>query len=109
MLRQIFKEIKQYRGVTAKAISQRTGISENHISEYLNGKRDITSERLWIMIDAIEQLSPGAKADFGRRIAGVSFSPDELIKSLDPSQLGALLISAGARLCEKRDLDMLVS
>ncbi|MEA5511808.1 helix-turn-helix transcriptional regulator [Crocosphaera sp. UHCC 0190] len=68
MLRQYFKKVKAERRVTGKALSQITGISENHISEYLNGKRDVTSEKLWEMMEGMEQLSPGAKDDFAELI-----------------------------------------
>jgi transcriptional regulator with XRE-family HTH domain len=71
MLREIFREVKRSHGVTGKAISQLTGISQNHISEYINGKRDVTSETLWRMVDAMEQLSKGAAADFGQKLSGV--------------------------------------
>jgi transcriptional regulator with XRE-family HTH domain len=71
MLRQVFKDIKQKHGVTGRAISQATGISEKHISEYLNGRRDVTSETLWRMVEAIEQLSPGALGDFTHNLSGV--------------------------------------
>lgn len=70
MLREIFKEVKRSHGVTGKAISQLTGISQNHISEYINGKRDVTSETLWRMVEAMEQLSSGAAADFGQKLSG---------------------------------------
>jgi transcriptional regulator with XRE-family HTH domain len=70
MLREVFRKIKQSRGVTGKAISELTGISQNHISEYINGKRDVTSETLWRMIEAMEQLSPGAAGDFRALLPG---------------------------------------
>jgi transcriptional regulator with XRE-family HTH domain len=70
MLRQIFKEVKQSRGITGKAISQATGISEVHISAYLRGKRDVTSETLWRMIEAMDELSKGAAAEFRDRLPG---------------------------------------
>ena len=70
MLRQIFKQVKQSRSITGKAISQATGISEVHISAYLRGKRDVTSETLWRMIEAMDELSPGAAAEFRQRLPG---------------------------------------
>jgi transcriptional regulator with XRE-family HTH domain len=74
MLRKVFKEIKQEYGITGRSIAQATGISEKHISEYLNGKRDVTSETLWRMVEAMEQLSPGAAVDFGQKLSGVQGS-----------------------------------
>lgn len=71
MLRKIFREVKESHGITGKAISELTGISQNHISEYINGKRDVTSETLWRMVDAMEHLSKGAAADFGYKLTGV--------------------------------------
>ena len=68
MLRQYFKKVKTERHITGKALSQVTGISENHISEYLNGKRDVTSDKLWEMMEGLERLSPGATDDFAELV-----------------------------------------
>ena len=72
MFREFFIEVKRHHGVTGKALSDRTGISQNHISEYIRGKRKVTDEVLWRMIEAMDELSPGALRDFGRKIVGGS-------------------------------------
>lgn len=80
MFREAFKEIKKRHGITGKAISETTGISQNHISEFVNNKRDVTSETLWRMVEALDKLSPGAWKDFCLRIAGESIVQAELLE-----------------------------
>lgn len=95
MLRESFKQVKQQRGVTGKAIYELTGISQNHISEYLRGKRDVTSETLSRMINAMEQVSPGAKQDFARLVAdglaaGSRLHPEDIIL-IEPEEVASLM------------------
>ena len=104
MLRQIFKEVKQSRSITGKAISQATGISEVHISAYLRGKRDVTSETLWRMIEAMDKLSPGAAAEFRQRwpgegeISALSKRPVIFYQDLEADELAEEVIKLGKAL-----------
>jgi transcriptional regulator with XRE-family HTH domain len=102
MFREIFKEVKKCRRITGKAISQITGISANHISEYINGKRDVTGDTLWRMIEAMEELSPGARCQFGREIIGdrsaQSVEDNRLeinFDELDENQLADCMVALG--------------
>lgn len=99
MLREIFKKVKANSGVTGKAISQHTGISENHISEYLRGKRDVTSATLDRMIDAMDELSPGAKKYFGDSISGRILN--QAIEDLEDERLGELVVRASDELARR--------
>lgn len=99
MLREIFKKVKVHCGVTGKAISQHTGISENHISEYLRGKRDVTSQTLDRMIEAMDELSPGAKKYFGDSLAGRILN--QAIEDLEDERLGELVVRASDELARR--------
>lgn len=94
MLREIFKEVKQSCGVTGKSIAQQTGISEKHISEFLRGKRDVTSETLWRMIEAMEEICPGSRSLIAEKLGGrsrVILNFDEL----DEDQLADCMVAIG--------------
>lgn len=93
MLREFFGEVKRHHGITGKAISELSGISQNHISEYINGKRDVTSETLWRMIEAMDKISPGARKDFALKIA--SDRPEIPYEELDEDELAEEMIKLG--------------
>lgn len=60
MFREAFIKIKEELGITGRALSKQSGIDESRISEYINGKRDISTEILWELLQGLEALSPGA-------------------------------------------------
>jgi transcriptional regulator with XRE-family HTH domain len=93
MLREFFGEIKRHHGITGKAISEQTGISQNHISEYINGKRDVTTDVLWRMLEAMDEISPGARRDLAKRIAGDR--PEITYEELDEDELAEEMIKLG--------------
>ena len=102
MFREIFKQVKKSHGITGKAISQATGISQNHISEYIRGKRNVTDETLWRMIEAMDEMSPGVKKQFGSLLIGVSSSPSpnpqELVNNMDTQQLSDVVFAIADKL-----------
>ena len=55
--------IRRYR-INASELSQLTGVSGKHISEFKNGKRDVSSTLLVRLLDGIDELKPGAKQYF---------------------------------------------
>jgi len=48
--------------ISAKNLSKLTGITEGHISEFRRGKRDVSTKVLFRLLDAMEDLAPGAKS-----------------------------------------------
>lgn len=93
MLREFFGEVKRHHGITGKAISELTGVSQNHISEYINGKRDVTTEVLWRMIEAMDEISPGARRDLAKKIA--SDRREITYEELDEDELAEEMIRLG--------------
>ncbi|OKH10816.1 hypothetical protein NIES593_22710 [Hydrococcus rivularis NIES-593] len=93
MLREFFTQVKRHHGITGKEISELTGISQNHISEYLHGKRDVTSDVLWRMIEAMDEISPGARRDLAKKIAGDR--PEITYEELDEDELAEEMIKMG--------------
>lgn len=60
MFRETFIRVKNELGVTGKALSEKSGVDNSRISEYINSKRDVSSETLWELLNGLESLSPGA-------------------------------------------------
>lgn len=76
-----FDRTLKYYGIQAKALSQVTGVSENHISEFRRGKlkTGMTTAKLWDLIVAMDELAPGSREYFCMLMSGVSeFSPKHL-------------------------------
>lgn len=71
--------IKRYR-INARELSKLTGVSGNHISEFKNGKRDVSSALLLRLLDGMNELAPGAKQYFWQLVSEPS--PQPLGKSL---------------------------
>lgn len=60
MFREAFIKTKNELGITGKALAEQSGIDNPAISQYINGKRDITTETLWKLLQGLEILNPGA-------------------------------------------------
>jgi len=70
MLSQCFKKtLKDYK-ITAKQLSDMTGISQNHLSEFRRGKSRISDELLWKLLLAMDEVQPGARKHFCSLMAG---------------------------------------
>lgn len=70
MIRQAFNQTITYYGLTAKRLSEESGVSENHISAFRRGASDIGSKKLESLIEAMEALAPGSKQHFYSQLAG---------------------------------------
>jgi transcriptional regulator with XRE-family HTH domain len=102
MFREIFKKVKESRGITGKAISEVTGISQNHISKFLSAERDVTTETLWRMVKGMDIVSPGAEQEFFQDLTGhtgrlslkqivANAEPQDLLQVMGNSQFAALI------------------
>lgn len=60
MFREAFIKTKNELGITGKALADQCGIDNPAISQYINHKRDITTDTLWKLLQGLEALSPGA-------------------------------------------------
>ncbi|MDV3002503.1 MAG: hypothetical protein N5P05_004158 (plasmid) [Chroococcopsis gigantea SAG 12.99] len=89
MFREVVRKVKEARKITGKALSDQTGISANHISKFLSGDRDVTTETLWRMVEGMEQLSPGAEEDFFAALTGMKNRPTfhQIVSNMEPAEL----------------------
>lgn len=74
MIRDTLRQVKQSRNITGRALSQLTGLSDGSISNFFNGKKDITVSNLWLILEAMEVLSPGSIESFCSLLMGNSSS-----------------------------------
>lgn len=63
--------LKRY-GIQAKALAAVSGVSQNHISEFRNGKlkTGVTTDCLMRLLEAMDELSPGSRRFFCDLLAG---------------------------------------
>ena len=86
MISEIFRLTIERYGISAKQLSQISGVSENHISEFRRGKTGISEEVLWKLIEAMDEVKPGSRGYFCERLAG----GDKFSNSSDLSSLSQL-------------------
>ena len=93
MIDKLFKQNQDEHGISTKSLAVAVGISAKHLSEFRNGKTNITLELLWRLLEAMDQLSPGARRDFGLRVAGCwgGLSSRDLVAALPPQELAQVI------------------
>lgn len=100
MLSQYFrKTLKDYK-ITAKQLSDITGISQNHLSEFRRGKSCISDEVLWKLLMAMDEVKPGARRHFCLLMAGESVERERignLVKDLPEDDLPDLFFALAQR------------
>ncbi len=103
--RQAFVKTRNYFGIKGNKLHQITGVSENHISEFTRGKRDVSSKILDQLIEGMEQLKPGAKRYYCNCLFGKNIdspvqivSPEEIVSLMDADELSQLMLAVAARL-----------
>jgi transcriptional regulator with XRE-family HTH domain len=70
MIHRFFAETIQYYGIKARDLHEVSGVSQNHISEFKNGKGNISVNVMWKLVEGMEVLAPGSRAYFFTRLVG---------------------------------------
>jgi len=103
ILSQFLVETMEHFNLTAKQLSQVSGISENHISDFRRSrnKTGVSTKVLWSLIEGMEQIAPGARQYFCSLMGGLnpkqfqsnqsSFSCSEIIRVLEADELAMAL------------------
>lgn len=102
--------MKRY-GIQGKALSDLSGVSVNHISEFKNKrlKTGVTTDCLLRLLDAMDELSPGAKRFFCEMLAGsqyqrtFSVSLETLINAADEEELKVAMFQIVHRVFPKSE------
>lgn len=83
MFHQYIRQILRDRSLKSKDLALAIDVTPKHFSQFCNGSANISTKKLWQLICALEELSPGAKRDFCLRLADLSSDR----KSLDWNKL----------------------
>ena len=67
---EIFRKIQDNRTIKGKDLAELTSINQKHLSQFRQGKSSVSLDLLWRLLEAMDELSPGARRDFGLMIAG---------------------------------------
>ncbi|MDJ0716473.1 MAG: helix-turn-helix transcriptional regulator [Prochloraceae cyanobacterium] len=103
MINELLKQVQDNRKIKSKDLAQRLKISEKHISKFRTGKTNFSSDLLWQLIVAMEQISPGAMKDFGMLIARYQ---QEIAKN---SSISESLVSKSSKLEANIDWQQLIA
>lgn len=92
------KMLKEF-GIRGKDLSDVTGFSMTHISQFRHGKTNPSCDSLERLLDGANRIKPGAKRYFCELLAGEQIQPiHDTIDQLDDVQLARLLLTVAERL-----------
>ncbi|MEA5469432.1 MULTISPECIES: helix-turn-helix domain-containing protein [unclassified Spirulina] len=97
--RKALLKIKNKYKISNVSISRLTGISENHLSQFFRGNRNATDAVLDEILNALENISPGSREEYGLEIAQ-SQSPQSLqkwIEGMSNEEMYSLLVAISQR------------
>ncbi|PZV23224.1 MAG: XRE family transcriptional regulator [Snowella sp.] len=91
-------KLRKY-GIKGKDLAEASGRNPKTISEILNRKASPSIESFNHLIECCDQLSPGFADEYYLALVGpIDFSPEQLIRRLDTSQLASLMYAIGQRI-----------
>lgn len=64
MISTFFRQTLEKYNIKGKRLSEISGVSENHISEFRRGKATVSAEILWKLLIAMDEIAPGARQYF---------------------------------------------
>jgi transcriptional regulator with XRE-family HTH domain len=90
-IRQALKETQDSHQIKGKDLAEMAEIGVQHLASIRNGKSWPSEEVLMKILEAMDRLSPGAKRDFGLRLAGMNQGLATLIEQMPPEELSDTL------------------
>lgn len=104
--REAFIRTQSRYSITGTALHKITGISQNHISEYINNKRDMRTESLDRLVQAMDKLEPGALQFYtdelrGKKSEVTIVNPKALVDKMDNEQMSELMFAIAAKMGSK--------
>ena len=103
ILSQFFQQTMEQYKITGKKLSQVSGVSENHISDFRRSrnKKGVSTMILWKLMEGMEEIAPGSRQYFCNLMARVepkqyhvnqsSFSCGDIISVLEADELAQVL------------------
>jgi hypothetical protein len=105
-LNKIFKETMDKMGVQPSVLAEKAARTRNNISDIRGGKSFPNLRDFVHLLNACEEIKPGFIEVYVRLILGESrrqsLKPEELIDSLEPAEIGALLHALGSKMADSR-------
>jgi transcriptional regulator with XRE-family HTH domain len=103
---QAFKQAMDESGVKPSQLAELAGRSRTNISQIRNGENSPSIGDFCELIGYCDQIRPGFSDLFGRILIGEtrrqSLKPEELINSLEPAEIGAILLALGTKMSESK-------
>jgi hypothetical protein len=112
MIHEFFDQTLKRYGIQAKALSGLSGVSQNHISEFRGGKlkTGVTTDCLYRLLVAMDELSPGSRRYFCDLLAGkknhsqgFQAELEFYINAADEAELEAAMLLIVRRMFPKED------
>ena len=113
----IFDKTLRIHGITGKRLSEVTGFSQTHISEFRKGKTNPSCSTLQSLLDGMDELAPGSKRYFCMELAGTTSSGAEtispakklVIEGMSSMELAQLLLVVADKLQQGQSAKQLIS
>jgi plasmid maintenance system antidote protein VapI len=107
--REAFIKTKLYFGITGSRLHEVTGVSKNHISEFINYKRDVTTSVFDKLVLGMEELEPESKQFYTDQIKEkeskastlANIDPSILVRNMNNEQLSKLMFAIAAKMGNK--------
>ena len=111
MIRQALTKTQDRYRIKGTHLAEESGISQQHWSEYRNGKADLVSTKAWAALEAMERISPGAIQYFCYLLAGRSVDGElnNLIEVADDDELEEAFLSIGKRMFRRNTVESALS
>ena len=93
-------------GISASRVAEASGVGKSQISLFRSGKRNVTSETLEALLDAVDELHPGARRYFCSILARESLTELDIkshIRQMGTQEIVALLKELADRLSDQQE------
>lgn len=108
--REAFIRTQRYFRISGISLHELTGVSRNHISEFINNKRDMRTASLDKLVKAMEKLEPGALQFYTDELRGErsrrTFNPMAFVEAMDDEDVSKLMFAIAAKMGNKSDIQL---
>lgn len=107
MIREALSKTQDYYRIKGTRLAEESGISQQHWSEYRNGKADLVTAKATAALEAMEKIHPGAMNYFCCLLRGQSMGSDlrTLIEVADDNELEEAFGLIGKRMFRKNTVE----
>ncbi len=107
MIGKILKIIQKNYQIDSKKLAEKSNISEKHLSQFRNGRSNLTYEALWNLILALEEIEPRSRIDLGLLIGGCceengEVNWEKIINIISEQDVALILNAIGKKIVNKQ-------